>query len=359
MAVLVIDRVDGFFFFFQVDTTTKSNEPQSSCSSLYVRPPNFTNTKVRNRLDEADEPTAHIIQKSLYRPHIDAAKTNATANTIPQRNDYLHGSDERQPESMQINRPNLPRPAQSRSSLPQENRDGPPSGHHPNPVYTPSDRTNPTLFNPLQAQTDKGRYHMVHKSYDDLYQRSSTMSPLHNQYLPASHAFPNREQSSVVVQNAQTAKLPRHFGPFTSSGKMSTPPSNDPNASRQTNDLTIYPRSQSANLFYHEQNRIKPIRDMQSTSSSPMNAYNYAPSNATKSHEYYSQMNVTHQKWSGQTRVSQSPIAAAPSPHGLSNHSGSIPQSPISASPLPYPMHRQNPSVNYHTFFHITIVLTN
>lgn len=237
---------------------------------------------------------------------------------------------------MQINRPNMSRPAQSKSSMS-------PAGPH-SQAY--ADRTNPTIFNPLQAQTDKSKYHMVHKSYDDLYQRSSTMSPLHNQYSSASHAFSSREPSSVVVQNAHTAKHPRHFEPFTSSGKVSTPSSNDPIASRQTNDLTIYPRSQSANLFYHEQNRIKPIRDMHPTSSNMMNAYNYAAASPAKSHEYYSQMNAQHHKWAGQPRVSQSPITAIPPTHGPSNHTGGTSQNPISASPLPYPIHRQNPSVN-------------
>lgn len=319
----------------QADATTpKSNEPQSSCSSLYVQPPDFTNTKVRHRLDDANEPTAHIVPKALYRPHADAMKAAPV-----QRNEYAHASNDRQPTPS-------PSPLGHTTKLsgPHDSRDATPS--HPT-AYPPSDRTKPALFNPLQPQhADKPKYHMVHKSFDDLYQRSATMSPLHNQYLPVPANLAGRDLVPVAVQGTHAAKPPqRHFESFGVGGKAPMPTmSTEP---RKSNDLTIYPRSQSANLFYHEQNRIKPMRDLP-TSNAMMNAYNYPPPppSAAKPHDYYYQMNAAQSKWSNQSRITQSPITTTPSPHSLGGPGAdALSHSPISASPLPYPMHRQNPSV--------------
>lgn len=278
--------------------------------------------------------------KNLYRPHADSVKANASV----QRNEYGHGTSDRQPTI----------PSAKAQSKPHDNRD---TISHPS-AYLPSDRTKPTLFNPLQPHADKARFHMTHQSFDDLYQRSSTMSPLQNQYsqVPANSA--GHEPTTAAVQITHTKKpLQRHFETFAlggngggsgsgNDGKMSTPLPIEP---RQSNDLTNYPRSHSANLFYHEQNRIKPIRDLPSTSNNLMNAYNYATLNSAKPHDYYYQANTAQPKWSNQTRITQSPITTAPSPHSLSGQIvDAMSHSPISASPLPYPMHRQNPSVTIH-----------
>lgn len=268
---------------------------------------------------------------------------------MPQRTDYPAGSTERQ-LPVQINQANLTRPQQSKSSVPHESVATASSASHSS-SYTPSDRSKPGMFMPLPVHTDKSKYHMVHKSYDDLYQPSSTIAPMQPQYLVN---YPGREQPPVAAQNAHNAKMPRHFEPF---AKSATPtpsqlPTNEPMTSRKSFDPTFYPRSQSANIFYHEQDRLKPIdREMQAANNNLLSPYNYGSANSTKPQiEYYNQLNAaTQQKWSNETRITQSPIATVSSPHPQNNPNIAMSQSPMSASPLPYGIHRQNSSVN--TFF--------
>lgn len=304
----------------------------------------------------------HIIQKSQYRSHTNANEVNISSNKTSQRTDYPAGSTERQSLPVQINHAYITRPAQSKSTLPHESVAAISSASHSN-SYTPSDRSNPGMFMPLSVHTDRSKYHMVHKSYDDLYQRSSIIAPMQPQYLVN---YPGREKPPVAGQNAHNAKMPRHFEPYAGGGgKSATPtpsqlPPNDPLTTRKSFDPTIYPRSQSANIFYHEQDRLKAVdRDIQLASNNLLSPYSYGPSNSAKSHnEYYNQFNAaTQQKWSNEMRITQSPIA---SPHPQANPNMAMSQNPISASSLPYGMHRQNPSVNTHSFFfQISIHNTN
>lgn len=387
-----------FFCFFQcfvqVDTTSKSNEsPQSSsssCSSLYVRPPDFTNSKLRNHVDNEseviEEPTPHIIQKSLYRSHVDSSvKSNAITNSNAIRSGYPQVSEDvsmRIVSQMQIPQSkSSSKLVQSKPLTSRSNETHDPKNMPSNAYTAASERSkydaapsNSQIYNPSSSSHQrsdlKGSMHSIHKptlySNDDLYQRNLTISPLNHQYLSGSHAFHHRDTPTVVIQNTNPSKMHRHYEQhFNSNEKMSMPPMNESNTMRQTNDLSIYPRPHSANLFYHEQNRIKPINSANeihpaSSSSSHINSYNYSYSSAStsssspmsnlnKPNDYYNQMNLS-QKWSSQSRITQSPISSASSPHCISNQNARVSQSPVSASPLPYQIHRQNPSVRIHIF---------
>lgn len=371
-------------------TTSKTNEPtQSTCTSLYVKPPDFS-SKLRNQADNneseaIEEPTPHIIHKNLYRPHADSsskintpppakAQTPITATTVtastrstPIQSDYPQISDditmslvqhgvEPKVSQMKMVAPSKPPTPVHRI----ENRAtaaGAAASNQPSPshIYSPTslERRNSSNYYPHPVHSaDKSMSTVQKINNDEMYQRNLTVSSAH-QYTSSAHMF----HRDVPVTIGPNQKIHHAYEQYASSEKPPLPKSihstMEMNTMRSTNDP--YNRPSSANLLYHEPNRNKPIhsaQEMQPSSSNHINAYNYPSGRPASAHnmnkpaDYYCQMNPP-QKWPSQTRITQSPISSAPSPHSIIGSNTSTPQQiqyPVSASPLPYQMHRQSPS---------------
>lgn len=363
-------------------TTPKTlNEPtQSTCSSLYVKPPDFTNTKLRNQMENdsdasIEEPTPHIINKNMYRSSADSSsKLSTTSRPTSIHADYpqisedvtmslvQHGSQAPKilqqsskssaapPKALRTDlRPNVapspqtysptatPTPTQTPSSTPT-----------PTPTPTPNDRRNSPNYYPHPMHSMEKSLPTIQKIYnDEVYQRNNTTSPV--PMASRHHAY------SPIMEKPYLIKTSIPSNQSTMAEMNTNRPSPNESASLAFNR----PHSATSLLYNQEQqpNRLKPIhtaQDVIPSSSNHINAYNNpsgrpasAHGFAAKTNEYYNQMNPP-QKWPNQTRITQSPIssASAPSPHSMNNQNVSVSQnhSPASASPSPYQMHRQSPS---------------
>lgn len=376
-------------------TSRTANEPtqSSTCSSLYVKPPDFSSklrNKTENESEALEEPTPHIINKNMYRPHADSSsKSSASARSTPTHSDFSQISDD---VTMSLQHSTQSKLLQSKSSVPpkpptpvhrmdsrtvlnapqqQQQQQQPPMPMPlPSPhIYspTPLERPNSQNYYPHAMHPTEKVMPNIQKIYnDDLYQRNMAASPAHHQYSnPAAHIFHHRDVQMAI---APSQKIHPAYEQYHQSEKVSMPKSAqstlETNVMRPSNDTSMYTRPASTNMLYHEQNRLKPIHLASevhpSSSSSHTNTFNYSsgrPASALGSvsaamhgmnkppADFYNQMNPPH-KWAGQNRITQSPISSAPSPHSISNQNARISQSqsPISASPLPYQMHRQSPN---------------
>lgn len=370
-------------------TTSKINEPtQSTCSSLYVKTPDFTSklqNQAENESEVAEEPTPHIIHKNMYRPHADSSsKTSATARSTTAHTDYpqisedvtmllvQHASQTKVSQTKPSAPSKPPTPlhrieSRAASNAPNASNASsiPPHAYSPKPIERPNSQN---YYPHAVHQAEKSMQNMQKLYNEELYQRNLAVSPAHHQYASPAHVFQHRDVQPALVPNPSNQKLlPNHHAyEQYSTEKAPMPPksghpSSEVNVHRLPSDAAMYARPASTNMMYHEQNRLKPIhsaaQEVQSSSSGHMNTYSYSTGRPASAHnlnkpaDYYNQMNPP-QKWSNQTRITQSPISTALSPHSISSQNTRISQSqsPVGASPLPYQMHRQSPSnLQYHS----------
>lgn len=356
--------------------TSKTNEPtQSTCSPLYVRTPDFS-SKLRNQVDNeseaAEEPTPHIIHKNMYRPHADSSSKISTPppRSTPIQAEYPQISEDVTMSLVQQKGPSQVKPVKpvvpSKPPTPThrvEARVTAPSAPPPQHIYspTPLERRNLPNFYPHPVHSAEKSMPTIQKIYnDEMYQRNLASSPAHHQYSSPAHIFHHRDMAAAIASNQ---KIHHAYESYPPTDKPPLPKSSQPpmemNAIRPSNDPYTRPPS-SAGILYHEPNRPRPIhsaQEMQPSNANHINAYNYPPSgrpasahSLPKASDYYNQMNPP-QKWPSQTRITQSPISSASSPHSIcGQNTGTSQNQHPSASPLPYQMHRQSPSnLQYHS----------
>lgn len=349
-------------------TTSKSNEPtQSTCASLYVKPPDFTNSKLRNQIENdsdvsIEEPTPHIIHKNMYRSSADSSSKSNTASASTSRPTSIHADYpqisedvtmslvQHGPQTPKTQQQQQPPPSKSSATakplIPEHRNDARPNAAPSPQIYSPTpnnDRRISPNYYPHPMHSMEKSLPTIRKIYnDEMYQRNASTSPV-----------------PVAVRNSYESYTPIMEKPALPKGNTNHSPM-EMNASRplpnESTQQYSRPPSATSHLYSQEQsNRLKPIhsaQDVMPSSSNHINTYNYAAGRpasahgfAPKTNDYYNQMNLP-QKWPSQTRITQSPISSAPSPHSLNSSNVSISQShsPASASPLPYQMHRQSPS---------------
>lgn len=343
-------------------TTSKTNEPtQSACSSLYVKPPDFTSTKLRNQIENdsdasIEEPTPHIIHKNMFRSTADSSSKSNTASTsrptsihadYPQISEDVtmslvqHGS-----QASKILQQSSKSFVSAKPLTPEHRIDARPTAAPSPQIYspTPNERRNSPNYYPHPLHSMEKNLPTIRKIYnEEMYQRNISTSP-----VPVA-VRNNYESYSPIMEKPVLSKSNTNQSTMEMSVNRPSPNEPAPQYNR--------PSSATSLLYSQEQsNRLKPIhsaQDVVPSSSNHMNTYNYAsarPASAhgfvvNKTNDHYNQMNPP-QKWPSQTRITQSPISSAPSPHSINNQNVSISQShsPASGSPLPYQMHRQSPS---------------
>lgn len=363
--------------------TNKSNS--STCRSLYVQPPNFNSTRLRNQIendsDTTEEPTPHIIHKSMYRTQADSSSISCRSPSL----NAVHGDQPLIPNDSvmqsQVQKTSKVQILQSKEmSYPTK----PPTPLHTQQNVQSSDmhlsmlhqrqrfdatNSNSQNYHYSQNQArDKSLPH-VHKPYTEPYYQRNAIISTHPYQSPIEHAFHHRDASMLTAQNtSKDTHSYEHYAQSSQNERTAMP------IHVQLADHYSVHTGTPSNMLYTEQSRIKKNIHQMHDSSQPSSSshINYQATKSTtskkltststpiastsatvwastsiqnlnKPSEFYNQMNPP-QKWSNQSRITQSPISTASSPQCIGSQNTQISQSPVSASPLTYPIHRQSPS---------------
>lgn len=376
-------------------STVPPPAPRSSCSPLYVKIPDFTNSKLRNEIESSsvrqplDGSTPHIISNiKLLGVEVDSSSKRTDLHLSNSSFQEQIGSGRHANFSIAQHHQPLLQKAQTtklessnlQNNLIQNcNSESTKTGTASSPKpYAPM----PSERQKYEKKLDKVKLINVQTSFSDkLYARNSNDSSMVPQQY---HIEPMETATHSIRTKKNNSNVPpphsyEHYSCM--SEKMVTHRLNtDINVSghhHQLNDHSTHnrqhPSTINPSLYYEKQSRqIKnnqsapemsllininsnsspqhPI--LTSSSSSPSSPSSKTLSQTNKQTEYYNQLKSSN-KWSTQQRITQSPISTASSPLSISSQSTRISQSPVSVSPLPYHVHRQSPS-NVYASPHIT-----
>lgn len=369
---------------------TNTNESNSTtCRSLYVQPPNFNSTRLRNQIkndsDIIEEPTPHIIHKNMYRTQADSSSKSCRSPSL--NVNVAHGDQQLIPnntamhlhvqkaskvqilQSKEKSYPTKPpTPLHTTQNVQQNASDVHLSMLHERQRFDATISNSQNYHYSQNQARDKSLLH-VQKPYTEPYYQRNAIISSHPYQSPIVHPFHHRDVSMLTAQNTSKNAHSYEQSAQSSQNERATMPIHVQSADHHS----IYTGLPSK-LLYPEQNRIKQnIHQMhESPQPSSSSHINYqatkstiatkltttstaiastsasAPAatsiqNLNKPNEFYNQMNPP-QKWPSQSRITQSPISTASSPHSIGSQNTQISQSTVSASPLPYPIQRQSPS---------------